>query len=76
MGFLERLRHQRLDAGAVGFGGAAGGVVEGALVLQPLLRQALVQPLGLGLFDLADEVIDGELGGSGLFGRHGELVPG
>ena len=25
---------------------------------------------------LADEIIDGELGGSGLFGRHGELDPG
>ena len=46
-------------------GGAARGVVEGALVLQTLLRQALVEGLVLGLFDLADEVVDGELGFAG-----------
>src|SRR5690606_561672 len=38
-------------------GGAAGGVVERALVLQPLLRQPLVEALGLGPLDCADEVV-------------------
>jgi hypothetical protein len=55
-----------------GLGGAAGGVVEGALVLEPLLRQALVELLGLGLLDLADEVVDGKGRLLGLAGRHAE----
>src|SRR6185437_1956556 len=62
------LRHE-LARAAGGFGGAAGGVVEGALVLQPLLRQALVDPVVLGLLDLADEIVDGK---AGLFLGHAE----
>ena len=38
----------------------AGGIVELALVLQPLLREALVELRVLGLLDLADEVVDGK----------------